>query len=118
MRLQTGQVLVLIARVTMCILPLLPFPVTAGEPGDDSQTLEHQLDALSAGFVERAPPEIIKNIQAAIEEVDDSGILDKVLKDGDRAPDFELPDATGEKVKLSTLLQNGPVILTWYRGNW
>src|SRR5262249_13450133 len=40
------------------------------------------------------------------------------LKVGDRAPDFELPDATGKKVKLSELTARGPVVMTWYRGGW
>lgn len=34
------------------------------------------------------------------------------------APDFALPNADGEMRKLSELLQNGPVILTFYRGGW
>jgi peroxiredoxin len=37
---------------------------------------------------------------------------------GDQAPDFELPDATGRPVRLSTLLQDAPVVLSFYRGEW
>jgi peroxiredoxin len=40
------------------------------------------------------------------------------LSVGDKAPDFELPDATGRPVNLSALLQNGPVVLSFYRGEW
>ena len=40
------------------------------------------------------------------------------LRAGDRAPDFALPDATGETVRLSELLAEGPVVLTFYRGAW
>ena len=40
------------------------------------------------------------------------------LRKGDKAPLFELPNATGEIVKLSDLLKNGPVVLTFYRGTW
>ena len=40
------------------------------------------------------------------------------LKVGDRAPDFTLGNARGEKVRLSDLLKRGPVILTFYRGAW
>ena len=36
------------------------------------------------------------------------------LSAGDAAPDFELPDQTGTKRKLSDLLQAGPVVLFWY----
>ena len=37
---------------------------------------------------------------------------------GDRAPDFTLPDATGGEIRLSELLVDGPVVLTFYRGAW
>ena len=37
-----------------------------------------------------------------------------MLKAGTKAPDFELPDETGSSVKLSTLLQDGPLILYFY----
>jgi peroxiredoxin len=47
-----------------------------------------------------------------------SGIADRVLREGDSAPDFELPDARGGVVRLSDLLAAGPVILSFYRGQW
>ena len=37
-----------------------------------------------------------------------------MLKAGTKAPDFELPDETGSAVSLSTLLQDGPLILYFY----
>ena len=37
---------------------------------------------------------------------------------GDPAPDFALPSATGREVRLSELLEGGPVVLTFYRGAW
>jgi len=40
------------------------------------------------------------------------------LKLGDRAPDFSLKNPSGKTIKLSSLLKNGPVILTFYRGAW
>ena len=40
------------------------------------------------------------------------------LNVGDYAPDFELPDADGQSVRLSGLLADGPVVLTFYRGAW
>jgi peroxiredoxin Q/BCP len=33
---------------------------------------------------------------------------------GDEIPDFELPDQTGSPVRLSALLENGPVVLFFY----
>lgn len=37
-----------------------------------------------------------------------------MLRTGDTAPDFELPDESGAPRRLSTLLQDGPVALFWY----
>ena len=39
-----------------------------------------------------------------------SGVTDKALKVGDQAPDFELLNAAGKKVKLSELTARGPVV--------
>ena len=38
----------------------------------------------------------------------------KTLEEGSVAPDFELPDQDGTPVRLSKLLENGPVVLFWY----
>jgi peroxiredoxin len=40
------------------------------------------------------------------------------LNKGDKTPDFSLSNAIGETVKLSNLLKNGKVVLTFYRGSW
>jgi thioredoxin-dependent peroxiredoxin len=37
-----------------------------------------------------------------------------MLKPGDRAPDFELPDEEGRTVRLSSLLEGGPLVLYFY----
>ena len=37
-----------------------------------------------------------------------------MLAEGDRAPDFDLPDAEGRRVTLSALLREGPVVLYFY----
>ena len=34
------------------------------------------------------------------------------------APDFALPDQAGRQVRLSELLAHGPVVLTFFRGEW
>ena len=44
--------------------------------------------------------------------------VDGALGVGAEAPDFALPDATGREVRLSDLLAEGPVVLTFYRGAW
>ena len=36
------------------------------------------------------------------------------MQPGDRAPDFELPDETGQPRRLSEMLRAGPVVLFFY----
>jgi peroxiredoxin len=47
-----------------------------------------------------------------------SGISSRALGDGDTAPDFELPDPSGRMVRLRELRADGPVIVSFYRGQW
>lgn len=47
-----------------------------------------------------------------------SNLAAQALKAGDSAPDFILPDAQGEPVRLHSLLHNGTVVLVFYRGGW
>jgi hypothetical protein len=35
-----------------------------------------------------------------------------------KAPEFSLPDASGNTVALSELLAKGPVVVVFYRGYW
>ncbi|MGC8514105.1 MAG: peroxiredoxin-like family protein [Acidimicrobiales bacterium] len=64
------------------------------------------------------PTEALAVIDRATAEVASSGIAGSSLGVGATAPDFDLPDATGTKVSLSTLLAKGPVVLAFYRGGW
>lgn len=80
--------------------------------------LKPQLDAIKAQSAARAPAAVLETYEAGIRDVASTGILDKVIKVGDRAPAFALPNARGEVVALSELTAQGPVVLAWYRGRW
>lgn len=54
----------------------------------------------------------------ATEQLRQSGVLNRCVREGDRAPGFRLPDAEGRPVELDRLLQSGPVVLCFYRGQW
>lgn len=45
-------------------------------------------------------------------------VLGRAVAEGDRAPNFRLPNAQGGSVELHALLKQGPVVLTFYRGQW
>lgn len=64
-------------------------------------------------------PDHIREIMSrASRELAESGQAAQALTVGDTAPDFTLPAADGGTVRLSTLLESGPVVLTFYRGAW
>lgn len=81
-------------------------------------SLKTELETLRAAFIARAPAEIRNAMTQSEQDLAASGILDRVLRAGHRAPDFTLPDVHGKDVKLSTMLAKGPVVLSFYRGGW
>ncbi len=88
----------------------------ATEP--DAAPVRKELDEFRERASQKAPPERLKAYEQGIEAVRKSGVTDKALKVGDKAPDFELPNAAGKTVKLADLTARGPVVITWYRGGW
>ena len=81
-------------------------------------SLKAELDAFRSEFISQVPPEIREAMVRADMELAASGIAQRALKAGDRAPDFNLPDARGGYVRLKDLLATGPVVLSFYRGGW
>ena len=80
--------------------------------------LQDRLDALRAQFEAKAPKEVLEIMHRAVEDIRKSRLLATTLKVGDKAPDFALPNATGQLVSSRTLLQNGPLVVSFYRGKW
>lgn len=81
-------------------------------------TLQKQLEDRSAESAKKGDPEVRAAYARGIVAVGESGVVESAKKVGDKAPDFTLKNAAGEEVKLSSLLADGPVVLTWYRGGW
>ncbi len=81
--------------------------------GISAPTQQEELDAITASI----PKAIADRIAAGVAEIKASGTAPG-LEVGDKAPDFTLSNALGESVTLSKLLANGPVVLTFYRGEW
>jgi len=81
-------------------------------------TLASQLDAVSASVRAQAPGAVLETIDAANRRLAESGLAERALRIGQRAPDFELPDATGRRVDSRSLLVRGPMVISFYRGAW
>ncbi|MDQ0904245.1 peroxiredoxin [Streptomyces canus] len=67
---------------------------------------------------QQIPAEIRQIMQRASQELADSGQADRALPAGAQAPRFSLLSATGQTLVLDDLLNDGPVVLTFYRGAW
>ncbi len=60
----------------------------------------------------------VRIISEFIQQLQNSGIEDRVVKNGQKAPDFRLVNALGFFVSLQELLKRGPLIISFYRGSW
>ena len=81
-------------------------------------TLQEKLDAMREASKTRVPPEARAIMQRSIEDLRASGIMNRITRQGQLAPDFTLPSASGRAVGLKELLARGPVVLSFYRGRW
>jgi predicted SPOUT superfamily RNA methylase MTH1 len=80
--------------------------------------LQETLSRYKAGVLSRLSAADAMIMEKATEDLIRDGLVERAKKIGDRAPDFSLPDATGEMVRLADLLARGPVVVTFYRGTW
>jgi peroxiredoxin len=81
-------------------------------------TLTAELNSFMNSLMDRVDPQtgaVIRDSQARLAE---SGIVDKAIRVGDRAPDFSLHDQYGGRFTLSEALKRGPVVVLFVRGGW
>jgi peroxiredoxin len=83
----------------------------------NSDELQRQLDTQREA-AKKHSPDLFANVESANQQLYEMGILESALKLGDTAPDFSLPNAFGSRVHMRALLRRGPVVLTFYRGDW
>lgn len=81
-------------------------------------SLQDKLDDRRKNFESSAPPEKLAIMHRATNDLRLSGIMERVLKTGDRAPNFSLPDENGNLVGSLELLKKGPLVVSFYRGAW
>lgn len=83
-----------------------------------SFTLEPRLEKIRAWALANLTPEENAIMERHIDHLRESGATDRILKKGDRAPEFNLVNQHGETVSSATLLRNGPLVVSFYRGSW
>ncbi len=80
--------------------------------------LQDQLDEITANTRKLVQPERMAVGERAIEELFASGVEEKILPVGARAPEFTLNDASGRPIRSADLLAFGPLVLKFFRGRW
>jgi len=86
-------------------------------------SLQSRLDAFKANFESGGPPfnapaTVHEPMHRATAELIASGAALRALRVGDSAPAFELSDADSNHVSSASLLERGPLVVTFYRGFW
>lgn len=81
-------------------------------------TLQEKLDNLKSNFEKSAPKEAVEIMHRATSDLIVSNIMEGVVKIGETAPEFELKDNDEKIVRLKDFLAKGPVVLSFYRGQW
>ena len=81
-------------------------------------SLQERLDAMREASKARIPAETRAIMERSIDDLRASGIMARVARAGQTAPDFTLPNAGGQPVRLADLVARGPVVLSFYRGRW
>jgi peroxiredoxin len=82
-------------------------------------TLAPQLEQLYYDFSVKAPAPVKQTIDASRAHAESTlANATNLIKVGAQFPAFNLPSATGAKVSSNELLAKGPLLITFYRGNW
>lgn len=80
--------------------------------------LKSQLEAKVEEFADTIPAEQRAVMNQKTEAFELSGLAVKSTGLDKEFPEFELTNATGETIKLSDLLEKGPLVISFYRGGW
>jgi peroxiredoxin len=83
------------------------------------ESLQDQLDRITQNTRALVQPERLAISEKATEDLFNTGIEDRILKAGAKAPAFTLEDAlTHKPVNSADLLALGPLVINFFRGRW
>lgn len=82
------------------------------------ESLKSKLDSLRSRTEGGMSAQFLKIMEDATRELEASGIAERVVKVGSTLSNFELPNQQGIVRNSHELLEQGPLVLTFYRGFW
>lgn len=80
--------------------------------------LKEKLDAIRDASSKRIPPDKQAIMHRATADLCASGILDRIIKVGQKMPAFAGKAHDGRAISSAALLANGPLALSFFRGHW
>lgn len=89
-----------------------------GEANRRVGELQRKLDDRKSEMYRKLPTKMAEAVREATADLIRSGLAERTLREGAQAPDFALPDGSGEIVRLSEVRARGPVVLVFFRGVW
>lgn len=87
-------------------------------PAPDTRPLRERFAERKALIEKLVPPEVTAVHRQVVEDLRQSGITERSLQNGAKAPDFTLPDQNGKLVSSTEILQHRRLILCFIRGRW
>lgn len=82
------------------------------------ENLKQQIDELNENLAKQLPKEVLELFGKSIQDLKVKNIEGRSIGTGEMFPDFSLPNTNDEVVELNKLLQNGKVIIAFFRGSW
>ena len=80
--------------------------------------LQNQLDTITTNTRGLVQPERLAVTDQSVQDLFATGIEERVLRAGAKAPEFALKDIRGKVVKSDDLLSLGPLVVNFFRGRW
>ncbi len=81
-------------------------------------SLKNRLAEFKSKSLATVPEQIIETLRKAEEALKESRLAERALAAGNDAVDFTLPNTRGEQVSSAALRQQGPIVVSFYRGGW
>jgi peroxiredoxin len=80
--------------------------------------LKAQLEACRREYEANAEPHVVAAVRRSIQALADMGLVARAVKAGESAPLFNLRCGPGGSFNLADLLTRGPVVISFFRGDW
>jgi peroxiredoxin len=92
--------------------------VLVDEDGTQGMSLKEQLAKVRQAVAEVFSADDHRVVAQTVERIRMLQLAEQSLQVGDTLPDFCLPDADGHAIASSELLDRGPLVLAFFRGEW